>query len=116
MKFSSLQRSETINEMKNIRLDFLIIGGGIKGAGIPLERQQKACGQLSWKCRISAAGTSSRSTKLVHGGLRYPSNRRFVLQYRLGLCQQSHRFYGENVRLDRKTATVLHRSTGRFII
>ncbi|MDN7244566.1 glycerol-3-phosphate dehydrogenase/oxidase [Planococcus shenhongbingii] len=71
MKFSSLQRSETINEMKNTRLDLLIIGGGITGAGIALDASARGMRAAVVEMQDFAAGTSSRSTKLVHGGLRY---------------------------------------------
>lgn len=71
MKFSSLQRTETIQAMKNNRLDLLVIGGGITGAGIALDASARGMKTAVVEMQDFAAGTSSRSTKLVHGGLRY---------------------------------------------
>lgn len=71
MRFSSLQRSETIKAMKTTRLDVLVIGGGITGAGIALDAAVRGMQTAVVEMQDFAAGTSSRSTKLVHGGLRY---------------------------------------------
>lgn len=71
MKFSSLKRSETIGAMKNAPLDLLVIGGGITGAGIALDASVRGVKTAVVEMQDFAAGTSSRSTKLVHGGLRY---------------------------------------------
>src|SRR5699024_1219278 len=51
--------------------DILIIGGGITGAGIALDAAQRGMRTGLLEMQDFAAGTSSRSTKLVHGGLRY---------------------------------------------
>lgn len=53
--------------------DILIIGGGITGAGILLEAARRGLKALLVEQRDFAWGTSSRSSKLVHGGLRYLS-------------------------------------------
>lgn len=71
MKFSSLERKETISAMKNTSLDLLVIGGGITGAGIALDASVREMKTAVIEMQDFAAGTSSRSTKLVHGGLRY---------------------------------------------
>ncbi|WKA57722.1 FAD-dependent oxidoreductase [Planococcus shenhongbingii] len=73
--------------MKNTRLDLLVIGGGITGAGIALDASARGMRAAVMEMQNFAAGTSSRSIKLLHSGLRYPPNRRFVLQHRLGLCE-----------------------------
>src|SRR5690554_6208401 len=52
-------------------LDLLIIGGGITGSGIALDAQSRGMQTGLIEMQDFAAGTSSRSTKLVHGGLRY---------------------------------------------
>lgn len=57
--------------MKETQLDLLIIGGGITGAGISLEAGAKGMSNGLIDMQDFAAGTSSRSTKLIHGGLRY---------------------------------------------
>jgi glycerol-3-phosphate dehydrogenase len=51
--------------------DVIIVGGGITGAGILLEATRAGLSALLIEARDFASGTSSRSTKLVHGGLRY---------------------------------------------
>ncbi|RBW69364.1 glycerol-3-phosphate dehydrogenase [Bacillus taeanensis] len=69
--FSGLQRSVTINNMASEDLDLLVIGGGITGAGILLDAAVRGMNAGLIEMQDFAAGTSSRSTKLVHGGLRY---------------------------------------------
>jgi glycerol-3-phosphate dehydrogenase len=59
--------------------DLLIIGGGITGAGILLEASRRGLKALLVEQRDFAWGTSSRSSKLVHGGLRYLKEGRFGL-------------------------------------
>nr|WP_306812794.1 FAD-dependent oxidoreductase [Paenibacillus soyae] len=57
--------------MSEGKLDVLIIGGGITGAGILLDAAVRGLRAGLVEMQDFAAGTSSRSTKLVHGGLRY---------------------------------------------
>ncbi|HLR92009.1 MAG TPA: FAD-dependent oxidoreductase [Atopostipes sp.] len=71
MKFSSKTRAEAIKQLTNERMDVLIIGGGITGAGLALQAGAKKMKAGLIEMQDFAAGTSSRSTKLVHGGLRY---------------------------------------------
>ena len=63
--------------------DLLVIGGGITGAGILLEASRRGLRTLLVEQRDFAWGTSSRSSKLVHGGLRY------LAQGRLGLTREA---------------------------
>src|SRR5690348_17678983 len=53
------------------QFDILVIGGGITGAGIALDAASRGLKVALVEKRDFAAGTSSRSTKLIHGGLRY---------------------------------------------
>ncbi|MBO8157897.1 MAG: FAD-dependent oxidoreductase [Bacillaceae bacterium] len=69
--FSSLKRDEIISDMQEEPFDLLIIGGGITGAGIALDAASRGIKTALVDMQDFAAGTSSRSTKLVHGGLRY---------------------------------------------
>jgi glycerol-3-phosphate dehydrogenase len=69
--FSSLNRSEQLLAMSKEKLDILIIGGGITGSGIALDAAARGMKAGLVEMQDFAAGTSSRSTKLVHGGLRY---------------------------------------------
>jgi glycerol-3-phosphate dehydrogenase len=72
MQFSALQRAEYLNLLSaKDTFDLLIIGGGITGAGIALDAASRGMSVALIEMQDFAAGTSSRSTKLVHGGLRY---------------------------------------------
>ncbi|MBB6453586.1 glycerol-3-phosphate dehydrogenase [Salirhabdus euzebyi] len=71
MVFSSLNRGNIYEQMKDSTLDLLVIGGGITGAGIALDAATRGMKVAVVEMQDFAAGTSSRSTKLVHGGLRY---------------------------------------------
>lgn len=70
-EFSNKLRKSYIEEMGNQELDLLVIGGGITGAGIALDAQVRGIQTGLIEMQDFGAGTSSRSTKLVHGGLRY---------------------------------------------
>ncbi|MDQ6596769.1 glycerol-3-phosphate dehydrogenase/oxidase [Bacillus salipaludis] len=71
MKFSNLNRKEIVSKLKEKKFDVLVIGGGITGAGIALDASSRGMITALVEMQDFAAGTSSRSTKLVHGGLRY---------------------------------------------
>ncbi|MGE7767804.1 glycerol-3-phosphate dehydrogenase/oxidase [Peribacillus sp. NPDC096540] len=71
MRFSNIYREETIELLKKEKYDVLVIGGGITGAGISLDATTRGMKVALVEMQDFAAGTSSRSTKLVHGGLRY---------------------------------------------
>lgn len=69
--FSSKERKETLGVLESNQLDLLVIGGGITGSGISLDAATRGLRTGLIEMQDFAAGTSSRSTKLVHGGLRY---------------------------------------------
>lgn len=69
--FSNLRRKETILDIEKQDFDLLIIGGGITGAGIALDAASRGLKVLLLEQNDFASGTSSKSTKLIHGGLRY---------------------------------------------
>ncbi|RDW15701.1 glycerol-3-phosphate dehydrogenase/oxidase [Oceanobacillus chungangensis] len=69
--FSSFNRKEAYNKLENETLDLLVVGGGITGAGIALDAVTRGLKVGLVEMQDFAGGTSSRSTKLVHGGLRY---------------------------------------------
>ncbi|XJZ28317.1 glycerol-3-phosphate dehydrogenase/oxidase [Bacillota bacterium Lsc_1132] len=71
MKFSVLNRKEIVENLQNETFDVLVIGGGITGAGIAFDAAARGMKIALVEMQDFAAGTSSRSTKLVHGGLRY---------------------------------------------
>jgi glycerol-3-phosphate dehydrogenase len=60
-------------------VDLLVIGGGITGAGIALEAARRGVAVLLVEARDYAWGTSSRSSKLIHGGLRYLRQGQFAV-------------------------------------
>jgi glycerol-3-phosphate dehydrogenase len=64
-------RDETIRALAAGPLDVLVIGGGITGAGAALDAASRGLRVGLVEYRDLAAGTSSRSSKLIHGGLRY---------------------------------------------
>jgi len=68
---SSKNRSQIIQELTTRQFDLLVIGGGITGAGIALDAASRGLKVALVEKRDFAAGTSSKSTKLIHGGLRY---------------------------------------------
>ncbi|WP_017571261.1 glycerol-3-phosphate dehydrogenase/oxidase [Nocardiopsis halotolerans] len=64
-------RSEALASMADEELDVLVVGGGIVGAGIALDAVSRGLSTGLVEARDFASGTSSRSSKLIHGGLRY---------------------------------------------
>ncbi|HER6475596.1 TPA: type 1 glycerol-3-phosphate oxidase [Streptococcus pyogenes] len=71
MEFSRETRRLALQKMQERDLDLLIIGGGITGAGVALQAAASGLDTGLIEMQDFAQGTSSRSTKLVHGGLRY---------------------------------------------
>ena len=69
--FSIFNRPSQIASLSDTVFDLVIIGGGITGAGIALDASSRGLKCLLLEKQDFAAGTSSRSTKLIHGGLRY---------------------------------------------
>ena len=71
MLFSASQRKANIEKLTNEVFDLLVIGGGITGAGIALDAANRGLKVALVEKNDFGSGTSSRSTKLIHGGLRY---------------------------------------------
>lgn len=71
MNFSNLHRSEFTSQLVSRQFDLLVIGGGITGCGIALDAALRGMRVALIEKNDFASGTSSRSTKLIHGGLRY---------------------------------------------
>jgi glycerol-3-phosphate dehydrogenase len=69
--FSAHNRRAVLQEMAAETLDLLVIGGGITGAGIALDASVRGMKAGLIEKSDFGSGTSSRSTKLIHGGLRY---------------------------------------------
>lgn len=64
-------RADAVARLERERLDVLVVGGGITGVGIALDAVSRGLSVGLVEARDLAAGTSSRSSKLIHGGLRY---------------------------------------------
>ena len=69
--YSSFQRSKLVEKAQEDTFDLVIIGGGITGAGIALDAASRGLKTLLLEKNDFSSGTSSKSTKLIHGGLRY---------------------------------------------
>lgn len=82
--FSAKNRSELIKKLQKETFDVLVIGGGITGVGIALDAAGRGLKVALVEKQDFAAGTSSRSTKLIHGGLRYLKQLEFALVREVG--------------------------------
>src|SRR4028118_2390248 len=78
-----LARPDALAALAEETFDILVVGGGITGAGVALDAATRGYSVALVEKRDYAAGTSSRSSKLVHGGLRYLQN------FGLGLVREA---------------------------
>lgn len=85
MSLSTLDRDVIKGRLKEEDYDVVIIGGGITGAGIALDAADRGMKVALVEMQDFAQGTSSRSTKLVHGGLRY------LKQFQVGVVAETGR-------------------------
>jgi glycerol-3-phosphate dehydrogenase len=79
--FSAKARNAVIDEIEGGVFDFVIVGGGINGAGVAHDASLRGLKVLLLEQRDLAFGTSSRSSKLIHGGLRYLEHYHFKLVF-----------------------------------
>lgn len=80
------QRSTLLKAITpDFKPDLIVIGGGITGAGIFLDAQSRGINTLLIEMQDFGSGTSSRSTKLIHGGLRYLKQFDFKVVQETGL-------------------------------
>lgn len=82
MSLDSRARRDTVAQLAGGTWDLLVIGGGITGVGIAHDAATRGLRVALVEMQDYAAGTSSRSTKLIHGGLRY------LKQFELGLVRE----------------------------
>jgi len=68
---TGLDRAAAIERLKETTFDVLVIGGGITGAGVALDAVSRGHVTALVERDDFASGTSSKSSKLIHGGLRY---------------------------------------------
>ena len=71
IRFSNLDREHILQELSQETFDLVVIGGGITGGGIALDAASRGMKVALLEKGDFASGTSSKSTKLIHGGLRY---------------------------------------------
>lgn len=82
--FSYKERSDIIENLSQGEYDILVLGGGITGTGIALDAAARGLKVALIEKYDFAFGTSSRSTKLIHGGLRYLKQLQFNLVKEVG--------------------------------
>jgi glycerol-3-phosphate dehydrogenase len=78
-KLGPTERADAITRLRSEELDILIVGGGIVGAGSALDAVTRGLTTGLVEARDWGSGTSSRSSKLVHGGIRYLEQFNFAL-------------------------------------
>jgi glycerol-3-phosphate dehydrogenase len=98
MTFSAKDRIEQIKNLSENQFDILVIGGGITGAGIALDAAIRGLKVALIEKGDFAEGTSSRSTKLIHGGLRY------LKQLEIGIVKETG-----------QERTILHRNAPHIV-
>ena len=74
---SGFSRDQALSRMASEDFDVLVIGGGITGAGVALDAASRGLKTALVEKDDFASGTSSKSSKLVHGGLRYLQQKEF---------------------------------------
>lgn len=75
------RREDSLRRLAEERFDVLVIGGGVTGAGVALDAASRGLKTALVEKDDFASGTSSKSSKMVHGGLRYLQQREFRLVY-----------------------------------
>jgi glycerol-3-phosphate dehydrogenase len=86
---SPFVRDAALGRLADEQFDVLVIGGGITGAGVALDAASRGLHTALVERDDFASGTSSKSSKLVHGGLRYLQQKEFVLVYE-NLAERQH--------------------------
>jgi glycerol-3-phosphate dehydrogenase len=82
-RFGPDERRADIARMQSEEFDLVVIGGGVTGVGAALDAATRGLSVALIEQRDWAAGTSSRSSKLIHGGLRY------LEQFEFGLVREA---------------------------
>jgi glycerol-3-phosphate dehydrogenase len=86
---SSFSRVANLERLATEAFDVLVVGGGITGAGVALDAASRGLKTALVEKADFASGTSSKSSKMVHGGLRYLQQREFRLVYE-NLAERQH--------------------------
>jgi len=87
-RLSPARRAADLARLPDLRFDVLVIGGGVTGVGAALDAASRGLSVALLEARDLASGTSSRSSKLIHGGLRY------LEQFEFGLVHEALRERG----------------------
>ena len=78
---NSFTRASSLSALRNETFDTVVIGAGMTGAGVAVDAAQRGLKTALIEANDIASGTSSKSSKMVHGGLRYLQQREFRLVY-----------------------------------
>jgi glycerol-3-phosphate dehydrogenase len=82
LDFSAATRRTALERMADRDLDVLVVGGGITGCGVALDAASRGLSVALVEKDDFAAGTSGRSSRMIHGGVRY------LQQYEFGVVRQ----------------------------
>jgi len=77
----TFSRSVNLDRLRSEAFDVVVVGGGITGAGVALDAASRGLSTALIEKADFSSGTSSKSSKLVHGGVRYLQQREFRLVY-----------------------------------
>ena len=83
------RREDSLRRLADEHFDVLVVGGGVTGAGVALDAASRGLKTALVEKGDFASGTSSKSSKMVHGGLRYLQQREFRLVYE-NLAERQH--------------------------
>ena len=75
------RREDSLRRLADEHFDVLVVGGGVTGAGVALDAASRGLKTALVEKNDFASGTSSKSSKMIHGGLRYLQQREFRLVY-----------------------------------
>ena len=81
MTASTFDRQAALARLRTETFDVLVIGGGVTGAGVALDAAARGYRTAIVERDDWASGTSSKSSKLIHGGLRYLQQKEYLLVY-----------------------------------
>ena len=102
---SEFRRERSLERMAAEPFDLLVVGGGVTGAGVALDGAARGLSVARVEGQDGGSGTSSKSSKLVHGGLRYLQQRDYLL-VREGLVER-HRLLTNAPHLVRPLAFLI---------
>jgi glycerol-3-phosphate dehydrogenase len=109
---SFINRKASIAQLQSTNFDLLVIGGGITGAGIALDASSRGMKVALIEKKDFASGTSSKSTKLIHGGLRYLKQFEVALVREVGRERATvHRLAPHLVRSEKMLLPLIEKGT-----